>query len=275
MTDSRLAVVTGVSRGIGHAIAEMLLAEGWGVVGLSRTAPPPMEGLYWFEWDAKFGEPIEDIFVSNGIESIDALIHCAGSQEPVGPVETSDPDDWVDAIDVNLIGTYTVVRATLSSLKRSEDARILLFSGGGAFSARPNYSAYAVAKAGTVALMEALSGELPSNITINCVAPGFVPTGIHAPTLAAGIETVGVAEYRHATQTPNGEMERAVACVRHLLSNSARGLTGKTISAPYDDWQSIMPWTVDALNASKAGTRTRHGIARLNVVARHPTAVLV
>lgn len=271
---NKLALVTGCSRGIGWAITEMLLAEGWFVLGLSRTSPPPRDGLFWFEWDAAT-DTLSDILGCEAWGVLDAVIHCAGTQEPVGAVANSDADAWAQSIVTNLIGTYRVIRAALPSLQLSADGRILLFSGGGAFSPRPFFSAYAAAKAGVVALMECLAGELPPQVTVNCVAPGFVPTDIHAPTLAAGADLVGTKEYRHATQTPNGEMERVVACVRHLLSGNAKGLTGKTISAPYDDWPTLATWNVEALNASPAGTRSRHLIQRLSRVTRHPTAVLV
>lgn len=271
----RLIVVTGCSRGIGRAITEMLIADGDAVIGLSRTAPRPRDGLYWYEWDAQTGGTLADILASEGINDIDALVHCVGTQEPVGPISTSDPEAWAQSVNVNLIGTYRTVRAALPFLERSKDARILLFSGGGAFGARPNFSAYAASKAGVVALMEALAGELPPNVTVNCVAPGFVPTDIHKPTLAAGSETVGHVEYQHATRSADGAMELVVACVRHLLSNNTKGLTGKSISAPYDDWLSLASWNVDAVNRSPVGTRSRHKLAGLNVLAKHPQAVLV
>ena len=270
------ALVTGVSRGIGAAVADMLIADGWSVIGLSRTAPPQKDGLYWFRWDAGTGglTDIADILGMTGIDVLDAVIHCAASQEPVGPIRDSDAVSWADAIYANLIGTYDVVRDTLPVLERSPDARILLMSGGGSFSPRPNYSAYAASKAGVVALMECLAGELPPNVTANCVAPGFVPTGIHAPTLAAGPGIVGPEEYRHATRAGEGAMETVVACVRHLLSPRTRGLSGRTVSAPHDDWASLTPLTVPLVMTSPAGTRTRHKISALGHASRRPDAVL-
>lgn len=270
----KTALVTGVSRGIGAAIADMLIADGWSVIGLSRTAPPPKDGLYWFCWDAGVGWGIDEILESTGTDVLDAVIHCAASQEPVGSIRDSDPYAWSKALYENLFGTYAVVTSSLPALERSPDARILLFSGGGSFSPRPNYSAYAASKAGVVALMEALAGELPPNVTANCVAPGFVPTEIHAPTLAAGPAIVGPEEFRHATRTGEGAMETVVDCVRHLLSPATRGLSGRTISAPFDDWANLDPATVPLVMASPAGTRTRHMISCLGSMSRYPGAVL-
>ncbi len=271
------ALVTGASRGIGRAIVEMLLDDGWDVVGISRTMPPIADRAFeWVGADFSDGEcRLEAVLRGFDGESFDALIHCVGAQEPVGSVEDTDPDAWERAIRTNLIGTYRVVKAALPALRRSEDARILVFSGGGAFSPRPNFSAYAASKGGVVALIEALAGELPPNVTANCIAPGFVPTGIHAATLAAGPDVVGTREHRHATRDGEGAMETVLACVQHLLSDHTRGLTGKTVSAPYDHWHEIRAWNVDAVNRSPAGTRDRHKIPSLAPLSKSPNAVLV
>jgi 3-oxoacyl-[acyl-carrier protein] reductase len=249
MTESRLAVVTGVSKGIGAAVADMLLAEGWGVVGLSRTPPEPRPGLYWFFCDIGIPDVVTDILALAGIDTIDALVHCAGVRGPFGSFTENDPEAWAQTIQTNLMGTASVLRACLPLLQRSGDARALLFSGGGAFSPEPNFSAYAATKGATVALMDTLAEELSATpVTVNCIAPGFIATGIHKGTPH---------EYRPAA--PDA-MNNVVACVRHLLSPHAQGLTGRTISAQYDDWASIDQTTIDSVVASTMGMRDRHKI---------------
>ena len=259
------AIVTGCSRGIGAAVTVALLQDGWDVAGISRTRLmlPNIEHLTWCPIDIASPLAGERLGQTVGEGPLDALIHCAAIQGPIGLFSGNDQYEWEMAIWTNLIGTATVVRACLPALQCSDDARILLFSGGGAFNPRPNYSAYAASKAGVVSLMETLADELlGTNVTVNAVSPGFVPTGIdpHAPVLA---------------HDPDGAiaMERAVACVHHLLSPQARGLTSRTISAEFDDWQNIDETTVVALNASVMGTRYRHPIAQLQAKARARTAV--
>ena len=133
-------------------------------------------------------------------------------------------------------------RAVKIALRQSDDGRILLFAGGGAFNGRPDYSAYAVAKAGVVSLMETLAAE-EQRVTVNCVSPGRVSTPM-----------IGCPD------APSPEKDRAVACVMHLLSDQTQGLTGSTISAEYDQWDCITQENVESINDSLLGKRHRYRI---------------
>lgn len=258
----KTALVTGASSGIGKAVTLALLDQGWTVYGLSRT-DPGIDHDRFMRLYADLYLPSEVDLAGRWLQrpGLDAVVHCAAVQGPVGPLRDSEPSEWQACIQVNLVGAYELVRATLPALERraqqTGDSRILLFSGGGSFSPRPDYSAYAVAKAGVVSLMETLAVELDgSGITVNCVAPGFVPTPMTG----------------HEEDGPSPEKEQAVACVLRLLAPQTRGLTGKTISAPYDDWESINPLTVDGLNASPQGTRTRTLVSIVSQFARREVA---
>lgn len=237
----RRVLVTGVSRGIGRAVAEMLLSEGWSVEGISRTDPAIVaEGFWWRQWDVS-----TPMWTLNG--PYEALIHCAAIRGPHGPLIENDPAAWIEAVNTNLLGTYRVVRAALPALQQSEDGRILLFSGGGAFNASPEYSAYATAKGGVISLMETLAEELKgTRVTCNAVAPGPIPTTIHGDN--------------PLPDDGGAAMNTAVECVRHLLSPEARGLTGKTVSAVWDMWHEIDQTNVQAINDAPDGTRMRRYI---------------
>lgn len=259
----RRAIVTGASRGIGRAVTEMLLGEDWEVIGVARTltrtrADPHGLRWWWLKWDLAEEIDPEDAAAYFDDRPLDALVHCAGVRGPFGPFSENDPEAWARTIATNLLGTARVVRAALPRLERSEDARILLFSGGGAFSPEPNFSAYAATKGATVALMETWAEELSNtSVAVNCVAPGFIPTTIHAGT-----------PHEHRQATPDA-MGNVVTCVRHLLSPQTRGLTGRTISAQHDDWRSLSAWTIPHLG--QMGQRDRHlisGLERLLIRAR-------
>jgi 3-oxoacyl-[acyl-carrier protein] reductase len=128
------------------------------------------------------------------------------------------------------------VRACAAAL-RATDGPIVAFSGGGATGPLSRYDAYAASKAATARLVENLAGD---GLRINAVAPGFVATRMHEATLAAGPEDAG-AEYYARTQrdleSGGTPPEVAADLVAFLLSDAARGIAGRLISAPWDPWR--------------------------------------
>jgi len=179
-------------------------------------------------------------WVKTHTASIDALVNAAGSFGAIGPAIETDSRAWRKTLETNLVSTYLMIKRAAPLMVRERSPRIVNFSGGGAFAPFPNYSAYAVSKAGIVRLTETLAVELaPRGIAINAIAPGFVATEIHEATLREGVERAG---HEHFEQTQRllrqgaVPIERVVACAAFLLSDRAHGLTGKTISASFDPW---------------------------------------
>jgi len=170
--------------------------------------------------------------------AVHGLIHCAAVLGPIGPLADADPGEWLDALHINLFGSFLVMREAVRRMRERGGGRLVLFSGGGAGYGFPNYSSYAAAKVAVVRLVETLAREVGAQgIEVNALAPGFVATRIHAQTLEAG-ERAG-AEYLRSTReqlaaggVPPGVGANAAV---FLVSDAARGITGKFVAAPYDD----------------------------------------
>jgi 3-oxoacyl-[acyl-carrier protein] reductase len=175
---------------------------------------------------------------------LDALICCAGVQPPIGPAMSLEPLDWSNNIRINLDGTYFPIRAYYDLLRGARArAKVICFSGGGATSPRPNFSAYASAKAGVVRLVENLAHEWKGQpIDINAVAPGAIYTKMTEAIIKAGPQKSGEKEYAQASQQKTkGEapLEKVGGLVDFLLSAASDGISGKLISAPWDPWADL------------------------------------
>jgi 3-oxoacyl-[acyl-carrier protein] reductase len=248
---AKVALITGAGRGIGRSVAIGLAQAGMDVVLMARTAAELEEtrghvaalGRSALAVRADVGCPEEvRAAVDQALERfgrIDVLVNAAGRQPPIGPLAENDAADWAQTIQVNLLGTFHCIQAVLPGMRQRRAGKIINFSGGGATSPRPNFSAYAVSKAAVVRLTETLAEELkPYNIQVNAVAPGAVNTRMLEEVLAAG--TVAGPELNEAQRrkerggTPP---ELAAALVAFLASEASDALTGKLISAPHDDWQ--------------------------------------
>jgi NAD(P)-dependent dehydrogenase (short-subunit alcohol dehydrogenase family) len=254
MLSGKNVLVTGGSMGIGRAAAESCLERGANVVVCARGTDA-LESTA-AELNQKFPGHIRaaqaDVTSSDDVDRalaiaeetfgpLSGVIHAAGIYGPIGPVTTSDPEEWFQTIRVNLFGTYIVARQSCVPLKANGGGRLVFFSGGGAAAPFPNYSAYASSKAALVRFVETLSVEVgPYNIQANCVAPGFVATRMHNATLEAGA-LAGDAFLAKTKAALSGEAVSASVggqCAAFLVSDAASGITGKFVAAPHDGYLS-------------------------------------
>ena len=243
MTTPARIVITGSSSGIGRILAQRLLARGVEVWGLARRPQPDFSSSVCDVSDpasvrTAAGE------ISRAWPHLDALICCAGVQGAVGPAMSLDPAEWSRTVRTNLDGTFHPIAAFFPMLERApRRAKIICFSGGGATGPRPNFSAYGVAKAGVVRLVETLAHEWRDRrVDINAVAPGALPTRLTEETLSLGPERVGADEYAAAQRTAaqgTGGFEKVGALVDFLLSPDSDGITGRLLSAPWDPWPGL------------------------------------
>ena len=172
---------------------------------------------------------------------IHILVNNAGVYGPKGRIEDLDWDEWVHAIEINLLGSILTAKALLPHFRAHHYGKIIQLSGGGATSPLPFISAYAASKAGIVRFMETLAEEVKTEgIDVNSIAPGALNTRLLDEVLEAGPDKVGKAFYERALKqkTEGGApLERGAELAVFLASAASDGLTGKLISAMWDPWE--------------------------------------
>ena len=170
---------------------------------------------------------------------VDAVICAAAIQGEIGPAMSVDPERWSATVRTNLDGTYFLIRALWAQLaSESRRAKVICFSGGGATKARPNFSAYAASKTAVVRLVETLAVEC-AGLDINAIAPGAINTRMTEQTaLSAGAGPEAEAAQRQLT-AGGQPIEKVFELVKWLLSAESDGITGRLLSAQWDDWQSL------------------------------------
>lgn len=234
-------ILTGVSRGFGKYLAGRLWLEGASLLLVSRApadwrdiinpatvnsySDPYQSIEYWREDLTGFGAGLSIVrHIMDRWDRIDGLVNSAAIQGPIGHAWEVDLIELNRTFAVDLFAPIDLCRLVVPKMLKQKHGKIVNLSGGGAANPRPNYSAYATAKAGLVRFSECLAEELKgTGIDVNCVAPGKMPTGMLPPGEVALEQT----------------MIEAADLVIFLLSEESNGITGRLISAVWDNWRDL------------------------------------
>ncbi len=190
-TKPQIALVTGATRGIGAAIALELAGRGYQVVGTATSysgaeritealaAFPGCRGVNLNVTDGAAVEALIDgIVKAQG--GLHVLVNNAGITRDQLAMRMKD-EDWDAVIDTNLKAVFRVSRAAIRPMMKQRFGRIISITSVVGASGNPGQANYAAAKAGVAGMTRALARELGSrNITVNCVAPGFIETDMTA-----------------------------------------------------------------------------------------------
>ncbi len=245
----KIAIVTGSGRGIGKSIALKLAEEGAKVVLTSRTKDEIEQTLHEIEKNGGQGFSFQlDVShfkeVKNLIEKIlkdygkiDILVNNAGIITPIKPIQEVDKEEWENNIQINLFGTFYFMKLVIPDMIANNYGKIINLSGGGAFNSMPNFTAYGVSKAAIVRLTETVAAELATkNISVNAIAPGPIKTKITYDIFESGT-MAGIEQNRAKKIIDDGGFDMSKVCdlALFLASDESNGLSGKTISAKWDD----------------------------------------
>jgi NAD(P)-dependent dehydrogenase (short-subunit alcohol dehydrogenase family) len=261
----QVAFITGAGRGIGESIAKAFSRAGARVVLLARTASEVGRVASEVETDGGIALALSgDVSVLSDVENsvaaalerfgqIDFLVNCAGILGPIGRLVDNNPEAWVKTIQVNLMGTMLCLRAVLPHMIARRRGVVVNLSGGGSVTPMPRFSAYSASKAAVVRLTETIAEEVKEyGIRVNAISPGAVNTRMLDQTIAAGEAAGGDYHSKVVQIKAEGGTPPTLAAdlAVFLASQEAAGITGRLISAVWDDWQSLPGRTGEISNSS-------------------------
>jgi 3-oxoacyl-[acyl-carrier protein] reductase len=238
MLKNKIAIISGASRGIGRAIALELAKEGacisFSYLKNATEAKKLEEEIKNLGSKAKaFQVEIKDFTaVTEWVDEtkeifggLDIVISNAGVIKDKA-LALMIPEDWLEVINTNLIGTINLSRAAIITLIKQKEGNIINITSVSGISGLPRQSNYSASKAGIIGFTKSLAKEVASyNIRVNAVAPGFIETDMLADLKEAlknkMLEKIPLARL--------GKAEEVARVVKFLVSDRAGYITGQTI----------------------------------------------
>jgi 3-oxoacyl-[acyl-carrier protein] reductase len=223
---SRVVLVTGGSKGIGHGIAAQLAEAGHRVAATYRSGEVP-QGVLAVQCDVTDPEQVEAAFaqVESALGNVEVLVANAGITRDTLLMRMSD-EDWDQVIATNLTGAFRVARRAARPMIRGRFGRIVFISSVVGQIGSAGQVNYAASKSGLVGMARSLARELGSRgVTANVVAPGFIETDM---TAELGDDLVK----KYAEQIPLGRLGSVAdiaGTVEFLASDAASYITGAVI----------------------------------------------
>jgi 3-oxoacyl-[acyl-carrier protein] reductase len=235
----KVAVVTGSSKGIGAAIAKLLAAQGAKVVVNYRSSAEAAEAVVAdikdaggeavaFEADVSQSDAASQL-IKAAIDTygqIDILVNNAGiTRDKL--IMTMKDDDWETILQTNLSSVYYCSKAVIRPMMKKRRGRIVNMTSVVGLAGQAGQTNYAASKAGIIGFTKALAKEVGSrNITVNAVAPGFIPTDLTNVLPEEHIKAI-------VQNTPLGRLgtlEDVAHAVLFLVSDEASFITGQVLT---------------------------------------------
>lgn len=256
--NNKIALITGGSRGIGFAIAKKFLLNGSSLILASRRKKELGEALdllntykidsnqkiYSHNVDLSLLEEVKifcEKYLSN--HKIDILVNCAGVVGEYGEIHIENIDAFQKTLNVNLISPIILCSYIAKNFKDKKYGKIINISGGGSTSQLPELNMYSLSKTSLVRYTENLSEQLKKyNVDVNALAPGAVMTDMNKKILESDPCEVGENYHKKLKKIlSNGGANPDIAAelAVFLASKDSDGLSGKLISALWDNWKEL------------------------------------
>ena len=257
--EGRSAIITGANQGLGKTIAEHFVRAGASVLLTARgeellfqvrnelagLTTQPGQQVHAMRSDVSDAKSCAAAVAraKQLFPDLTILVNNAGVYGPMGQLENVDWDAWEDAFKINLYGTLHMCREVIPHFRARNYGKIVNLSGGGATAPLPRISAYAASKAAVVRMTETLAEELKdARVDVNAIAPGALNTRLLDEVLAAGPDKVGKQFYeRSLKQSSDGgvPLDKGAELAVFLASGASDGITGRLISAQWDNWADL------------------------------------
>ena len=276
----KCVIVTGGSRGLGYEIAREFVSLGANICicardteelrnavkSLSVMKISDQQKILCKQTDISKTEDIDEMYdyAQYELNGLDIVVNNASIQGPIGQFEQVSWEDTQRVLCVDLFGTLYSMRRAVTLFKELNnndraDKSIINISGGGATSPRPRFMGYAVAKTGVIRATEILAKETEQfGIRVNAVAPGIMNTRMLDDIIFAG-EEAGLEYEKSIIQKNVGKdsIKKAANCVMWLASEQSIGISGRLISAVWDDWEQYSAKQIEEIGKNDIFTLRR------------------
>lgn len=234
----RTVLVTGGGSGIGKAVAAAVVESGGNAMLMGRNADKLEAAANEIGGSVRYqpGDVTDEDEVARTVAAaaawtgrLDGVVHCAGGSDTIGPVTQLDSAAWRRLIDLNINGTFYVLKHASRAMVRGGGGSFVGISSIAASNTHRWFGAYGVSKAGLDHMMQLAADELgPSLVRVNSLRPGLIRTDLVAAIFMSP-EVSG--DYAAATPLPRpGEAEDVANAAVFLLSDAASYITGQLIN---------------------------------------------
>ncbi len=268
----KFALITGGSKGLGARLVQRFWLDGYSLVVVARNHVdiysifdqlPKLRDQSAMVMGCDLADAAKVATMLDAIKAkiphLDVLVNNAAIQGPIGPLGENDLFTWQQTLQVNLLAPVALCRGLIPLMKRPDGASIINLSGGGATGPRVNFSSYATSKAGLVRFSETIADELKcEGIRVNCIAPGAMKTAMLKELLVKG-DAAGGREVSLASEVfekGGASMDRVADLALFLASDASKGISGRLISAVWDNWEE-WPKHLDEISRSDVYTLRR------------------